>query len=162
MDTPAVTDLLSLFAEVTIGIAGFSAIVLAVRGKSVYNAQNRDVFIGMLVHCSQALLYSILPMVCLLIFPAAKVWFWLTLIAAGFTTLHMLGVLIQEWKRGWGVRIGSFIEATLGVLLLINLSTEWSPAAHVYPVAPFIHLFQSFLLFLSMLIQSPSSTPSEN
>ena len=161
MDTPAVTDLLSLFAEVTIGIAGFSAIVLAVRGKSVYNAQNRDVFIGMLVHCSQALLYSILPMVCLLIFPAAKVWFWLTLIAAGFTTLHMLGVLIQEWKRGWGVRIGSFLETLICIAVLTNLAYAWSPTPNVYPVVPFIHLFQSFLLFLMMLINSPASAPSE-
>lgn len=149
-------SILYLFAEITIGIAGFIAIVISFKtSQTKWRQGDLNIFFGMLTHCSEALLFSMLLPILSEIFQSSQdsVLMIMSFALGLVTAFHMSTILIVEWKRGWMARFIAFITASIGYFVLYNLYFKVYDFYAVYILGAFVHVFQAFFLFVFTMVE---------
>lgn len=141
-------EIFQSFAELSIGILGFTAIVIMF--KSQQKGWNKHIFDGMVGHCFQAFLYSILPFI-LDAFHATQVTNWTVCsIVLGLVTL-INGIIVVFVDKTSGKLLKGLMFLScliLALLQLANITGIWGPPDKgTYIIGITWHLFQAMLIF---------------
>lgn len=148
-------DTLFTLAEIAIGMAGFSAIVVLFkrRDSGAWAADDADRFNGMVLHSIAAAFFCILPSV-LDVFTGDPAWTW-TLGSAllGAQVLAHVVIVLRLPSSSLAVRISVGSMGLLVVVLQLanaaglGFAREFGP----YLVGVLWHMFQAGLLFVSLI-----------
>jgi len=155
-----VHELLQTFAEVGIGLAGFSGIVVALRSRG---GELPTDFLYMIAYSIGSVLFSLLPLLLLVSLPPAVSW----RISASAMFVASLASLIPFWRpqsslrpkmmpwweRGFAVL---FIVAALA-LGCVALGFLPDHAAFVYSAVLLFVLGLSFSAFVTLLVGRPAA-----
>lgn len=154
-------DTLYTLAEIAVALAGFAAIVVLFKrdDSGRWELADADRFNGMLLHAMAAGFFCILPpLVSVFTSDASLVW-TIGSIAIGTQ------IVAHSWKIFWlpssTFLVQAFLVVPLGVVILqllnatgVIYSGEFSP----YLVGVLWHVFQSGLLFVSLVFVRASDT----
>jgi len=143
-------EIFQTFAEISIGILGFTAIVIVFR--PYHQKWNDSMYQGMIGHSIQVLFYSLLPFVldayhCNL----STIWMIGSITLGVITFLQGCAVLAMDKNAKLRIRILMFLFSTgIGVLQVENIlasNHEQGP----YLIGICWHIFQSLFIF-SMIV----------
>lgn len=141
-------EIFQTFAEISIGILGFTSIVIMFKSK--HANWNRGIFHGMIGHSIQAVVYSILPFIldayhC----KPATIWMVCSATLGTFTFLQGIGVLVGDKESKLPIRLGMcFFSSLISLVQLFNIIGIWTFREQ----GPFIvgitwHILQSLIIF---------------
>jgi len=150
-----VRDLLQTFAEVGIGLSGFTGIVVALQSRSGQLTPN---FLYLLGYSIGSVLFSLLPLLLLVSLPAAVSW----RISCGVLFLGGVAALLPYWLPGSNLRpkviprwyLGNAAIMIITTLALGCVALGFLPehSAFVYAAAVFLALSNSFIAFVTILV----------
>lgn len=143
-------EIFQTFAEISIGILGFTAIVIAFR--PYHQKWNDKMYQGMIAHSVQVLVYSILPFI-LEAYHCSEQNIWLigSIVLGVITILQGFAVLILDKDSKLKVRLITFIfSITAATLQAFNIFDQ-IPEKGPYLLGICWHIFQSLVIF-SMIV----------
>jgi hypothetical protein len=162
------TELFQTFAEVGIGLAGFTGIVAALQSQ---DSRLPPEFLYLLGYSIGSVLFSLLPLLLLVSLTAEASW----RISSGALFIAGAAVLVPYWIPGSTIRPkvlrwwDLWIAAIFGTLTLamgcVALGLFSEHAAFVYAVGVFFILVMSFAVFTNLLLNRAASArkdPSDN
>ena len=145
-------EIFQSFAEISIGILGFTAIVIMFRPH--HDKWNNSVYQGMIGHSIQALLYSILPFIldayhC----KPSTIWMVGSIVLGTATFFQGVLVLILDKESKFRTRLLMCVTSVaMALLQAFNVIGIWSNQEKgPYIIGITWHIFQSILIF-SMLV----------
>lgn len=145
-------EIFQTFAEVSIGILGFTAIVIMF--KSNHSKWNHDMFSGMIAHGIQAFLYSVLPFI-LLEYHCKETTTWIVCCAVlgSATFLQATSVALFDRNSGLIPRIIMVILSTVvSMIQFFNIFGIWTNQEKgPYLVGIVWHIMQALIIF-SMIV----------
>ncbi len=150
------SEILQTFAEVGIGLAGFTGIIAAVQsGRAEMNHEQRSVYTHMIVYSVAIVLYSFLPLILMLAIQPSLAW----RLASGTFLATLVFHFVWYWRPGSSVRARNVTElpgAIVYVCAIVGLAGAtaniWSTdAAFAYLAALFIFLAFSLFNFVMLL-----------
>ena len=155
-----VRDLLQTFAEVGIGLSGFTGIVVVVQSRSGQLASD---FLYLLAYSIGSVLFSLLPLLLLVSLPAAVSW----RISSGILFLGGVAAVFPYWLPGsnlrpkvmprWYLVTTAIFAAVILALGCVSLGFLPEHSAFVYAAAVFFALSLSFSAFVSILVAGSSA-----
>lgn len=148
-------DVLLTLAEVSITMAGFSAIVVFFRRREDHRWREKDVgrFRGMVLHTIQASLFCLLPFLFMEFLDESGTWVICSLLLAAGSALQIAGALLEEGARHLVIK-GQLI-VTGGVAIgtqIYNVLAGGEPwGLGLYLIGVFWHVFQAAMLFVMLI-----------
>ncbi len=141
-------EIFQTFAEISVGILGFTAIVIMF--KTEHTKWNESLFQGMISHCIQALVYSILPFILISFELNDKSVWMICSIVLGLITLSQ-GVMVQFFDRESKIttkRIMLAVTIILALLMTINAAEIGLKLGKgPYLIGITWHIIQSLVIF---------------
>ncbi len=145
-------EIFQTFAEISIGILGFTAIVIMFR--SQHSKWNNNVYKGMIGHCVMALFFSILPFI-LEAYHCKQPTIWTVgcVLLGSVTSLQGIIVLLTDKESKFSVRMLMFIcSSIIGALQFLNVAGILSDQERgPYLIGITWHIFQALVIF-SMIV----------
>lgn len=145
-------EIFQTLAEVSIGILGFTAIVIMF--KSQNSKWNHDMFSGMIAHGIQAFIYSVLPFIlieyhCTL----STTWTVCSAVLGTFTFFQGISVAVLDRSSKLNTRLIMVITSTtVSVLQYLNIFGIWTQQEKgPYIVGIVWHVLQALIIF-SMIV----------
>ena len=157
-------EIFQTFAEISIGILGFTAIVIMF--KADRSEWNHNIFNGLISHSMQALLYSILPFILDAYHCSAEtIWLICSAVLGAITFMQGIMVMVADKISSMKIKLMMLTFATtISLLQLFNIIgiltfREKGP----YLVGITWHVIQSLIIFSMIVSQrSTNSTSSKN
>lgn len=141
-------EIFQTFAEISIAIMGFTAIVIMFR--PYHDNWNNNMYQGMIGHSFQALLYSILPFIldayhC----KPALIWTISGAILGSFTFIQGIMVMLFDKKANTITKVLMFLlSSSVAVIQLLNILGIGSHQDKgPYIIGICWHIFQSLFIF---------------
>lgn len=155
-------EIFQTFAEISIGILGFTAIVIML--KSQHSQWNESVFQGMISHCVQALLYSILPFI-LEAYDCKPETIWICCsLVLGIITMWQ-GIMVQIFDKQSKQSTKTLMllfSLGIGVLMFLNVfGVGNAPNKAPYLIGITWHIVQSLVIFIMIVAKGPSNSSNE-
>lgn len=154
-------EIFQTFAEISIAIMGFTAIVIMFR--PYHDNWNNNMYQGMIGHSFQALIYSILPFV-LEAYHCKPAIIWTTggIVLGSFTFFQGLMVMLFDKNaniitKGIMFIISSFISA-LQLLNIIGIGSSQEKGPYIIGIC--WHIFQSLFIF-TMIVSKRIDTDEQ-
>jgi hypothetical protein len=145
-------EIFQTLAEISIGILGFTAIVIMFRPH--HSKWNNNMYQGMIGHSMQALVYSLLPFI-LEAYHCKPNTIWtvgsIVLGSATFTQGVMVSIFDKDAKQSTKILmvVISFIIATLQFLNVFGILSDQEKAPYLVGIT--WHIIQSLVIF-SMIV----------